>query len=139
MNFERLFITESNEFYRVALDYKDLAYIMVTDTLKPTPREYLLSIMDEDGESAENFLNVKIAMCSELSQKERTKLRGFLEDLFSYKPDLDYSVEFFLLDEEMDIRSSNEEELAAFLAQVNRVFGTNVSFQFSSTNKLIQK
>ncbi|MEC0922739.1 hypothetical protein AAYR27_10920 [Bacillus safensis] len=139
MNFERLFLTEKNEFYRVALDFEDIAFIMVTDTLDQTPKEYLRSIMDEDGETAENFFEVKIAICRELVEEEKQKITGFIEDLLSYKPDIDYSIQFFSLDEELNISYSNEEELADFLTYINKMFDTNITFKFSSINKLIQK
>ncbi|MES9680496.1 hypothetical protein, partial [Bacillus safensis] len=91
------------------------------------------------GETAENFFEVKIAICRELVEEEKQKITGFIEDLLSYKPDIDYSIQFFSLDEELNISYSNEEELADFLTYINKMFDTNITFKFSSINKLIQK
>ncbi|WP_017470601.1 hypothetical protein [Amphibacillus jilinensis] len=139
MNFERLILTESNEFYRVSFDYKSLAYIMMVDTLKPTPKAYMQAVMNEDEEPADNFIDVRVGTCKKLSEDERSKIRIFVDNLISYKPNLDYSIEFFDLKEDVYIGQATEQELHKFLSEINDAFNTSISFSFSTINNLIQK
>lgn len=140
MNFSRYFLTEKHEFYRFAEDSETIAYFLITDTKNRSPESYGKAIFDVYFEPSDNYFSVKVGVLDDLTEKQREWILSFAEGLFSYKYDIDYSVDFFELKRDFEVDYPSGSWLTEFIEMVNDQFGSDIQIEDTkSFIHLIQK
>lgn len=138
MTYHRLFITEVAEMYHLYTE-KTSCYVLILDTQQATPKAYLESVNDADGDLATNFSKIMVAYTGKISKRERDSVFQFIEGLFLSKMAIDLQVEEIGIVEEINTYMTTEEELTNFLFTINHIFGQSINFDFKSVNNLLQK
>jgi|GEM_PF-3292514 hypothetical protein len=141
MDFERLFLTSNSEFYRFSLDYEDVAYLLFFDTFSKADKDFGKRFCDEDYETRQNYILVKVGLRRELEDEEREQILSFVEGMLGFKPDVDYFVDFIEVAKDIEFDYPTDSGFFELVAKVNDIFGLDNSVEISdalSFNHIIQ-
>lgn len=139
MNFERLILTKDYEFYRFSQDYSDVAYLLLTDNFKKAPISFGESFFDDDFSPNDNWITVQCATRKALDEHDQQEILSFVEGLLSFKPSIDYIVDFFYLSNDLEFNYPSEAGFVELTEKVNLIFNSAIKIHVgSSFNNLIQ-
>lgn len=141
MEFERLLLTKNSEFYRFSQNYGDVAYVLILDSFSKAPSNFGEQFFEEGFEPRENFLIVKIALLREIDGKEKNELTSFVESLLSFKPSIDYVIDFFEISEELEFDYPKENGFIELVEKINSTFNLNHEIKVNnidSFNNIVQ-
>ncbi|WP_051912736.1 hypothetical protein [Carnobacterium funditum] len=139
MESERLFLIQKNECYRFNIDLEVIACLLLTDTFSEAPKEYSEAIMDNNPDPSENFIFVQVGVTRELSEQEREELLSFTDGLLIVKHDIDYFVDFFDINKEIQFNYPHDIGSSDLITKVNTIFETDIEIKnVKSFNNLLQ-
>ncbi|EUJ25198.1 hypothetical protein [Listeria cornellensis] len=140
MDFERLLLTDSSELFKFSIDFEDVAYLLLIDTFSKAPKGFGEKIMDDDFVPNSNHIIVKCGLRRELSAEERDFILSFAESILSFKPSIDYMIDFFYVDTELESDYPEEQGVLDLVDVVNKVFKSDIVIKnASSMNNIMQK
>ncbi|TYU82822.1 hypothetical protein FZX01_15175 [Listeria monocytogenes] len=138
MDFIRLYMSNTAEFYQVIEDDKDICYLMIHDMERPSKlRDFEGRILEEDFESRDNFISIKcLYLYADFEEKHLDEVAHYVDCLLSIKPSCDYYISLDQIKEEIDYHLPDG--MNGILNFINtyyniRLNSTNVDF-----NKLLQ-
>ncbi|MBC1458818.1 hypothetical protein [Listeria newyorkensis] len=140
MDFERLLLTDSSELFKFSIEFDDVAYLLLIDTFSKAPKSFGEKILDDDFIPNSNHIVAKCGMRRELSTEERESILSFAESMLSFKPSIDYTIDFFYVDKELESGYPEGQGVIDLVDVVNTVFKTEIVIKNpSSINNIIQK
>ena len=139
MNFERLILTKDYEFYRFSQDYSDVAYLLLTDNFKKASSNFGEAFFDYDFSPNDNWITVQCATRKNLDEPEQQEILSFVEGLLSFKPSIDYLVDFFYLSNDLEFNYPSEAGFVELTEKINLIFNSAIKIHVgSSFNNIIQ-
>uniref|UniRef100_UPI00403F9A1B hypothetical protein n=1 Tax=Candidatus Enterococcus willemsii TaxID=1857215 RepID=UPI00403F9A1B len=143
MQFDRLILTKEVEFYQFSYrerPYEIVAYLLLQDAFKPASKEFGWQFYDYDFEPNDNQIFVKIGTLHELSDVEREYLLSFTDGLLRFKPSINYVVDFFKMDFDIECDYPKDEGFLEFVDKINSIFKTTIALtNVQSINNLVQE
>ncbi|EOT25877.1 hypothetical protein [Enterococcus saccharolyticus] len=97
MYFERLLLTNKYEIYRFSREIEVITYLVFEDTFSKAGQAFGDAIYDQDFEANNNQIVVRCATLADFTEKDREEILSFCESMLSFKPSIDYCVDFFLI------------------------------------------
>ena len=139
MKFERLILTKDYEFYRFSQDYSDVAYLLLTDNFKKASSNFGEAFFDDDFSPNDNWITVQCATRKDLDEPEQQEILSFVEGLLSFKPSIDYLVDFFYLSTDLEFNYPSEAGFVELTEKINLIFNSAIKIHVgSSFNNIIQ-
>lgn len=142
MNFERLLLTKNSEFYRFSRDYVDIAYLLIFDSFSKANSSFGEQFFDSDFEPRDNHIIVKVGLLRNLNENEKNEINSFVDGLLSFKPSVDYVIDFFKVPEELEFDYPTDEGFVELIEKINKMFDLNreiVVHNIDSFNNILQK
>lgn len=140
MDFERLFITKKSEFFRFSEKGNDMGYLLLYDTFSKAPDRFGEQFFEDDFEPNENHIVVQYAHRSDLTDIHREAALSFVEGLLSFKPNIDYVVDFFYAEQDLEFDYPTNRGFVELIEKINRLFNTNIVINdFQSFNNILQQ
>ncbi|MBC6308928.1 hypothetical protein HCJ66_05115 [Listeria sp. FSL L7-1582] len=140
MDFERLLLTDRIELFKFSIDFNDVAYLLLIDTFSKAPKSFGEKILEDDFIPNNNHIIVKCGTRRELSLGEREYILSFVESLLSLKPSIDYLVDFFYVDADLEAEYPENDGVFDLVDKINDLFKTNIVIKnASSINHIMQK
>jgi hypothetical protein len=138
MDFIRLYLSDSFEFYQVVNEDEDICYLLLHDYNRPSKIEdFEGRILDDDFESRENFISVKcLYLASDFNDKYLDKVAHHVDCLLSFKPSCDYYISVAHVSEELDYYLPNG--MHGIIDYLNKHFGCSLNSTNVDFNKLLQ-
>lgn len=134
MNFERLILTKDYEFYRFSQDYSDVAYLLLTDNFKKAPNNFGETFFDDDfSPNNNNWITVQCATRKDLDEHERQEILSFVEGLLSFKPSIDYMMDFFYLSNDLEFNYLSAAGFVELTERINLIFNSAIKIQVGSS------
>ena len=143
MDFERLLLTKNCEFYRFSRDYDDVAYLLIIDTFSKATVSFGKQFFDDDFEPRENQIIVKVFGIKDkgISETDREELNSFVESLLSFKPSIDYVVEFEEVSKELEFDYPSKDGFIELIEKIDKLIDAKYQVKVKnvdSFNNLLQ-
>ncbi|MBC1911461.1 hypothetical protein HCJ70_02835 [Listeria booriae] len=120
MDFQRLLLTKDCELFRFSAGLESIAYLLFIPN--------------------DNHILVQCAILRELTTLEREEILSFAEKLLSSKPSIDYMVDFFHAEADLESDYPEGDGVFDLVNKTNELFKSNIVIKdTSSINNLIQK
>ncbi|AQY51793.1 hypothetical protein PWEIH_00885 [Listeria weihenstephanensis FSL R9-0317] len=140
MDFERFLLTDTSEFFKFSIEFEDIAYLLLVDTFAKAEKSFGERIFEDDFVPNDNHILVKCGIRRELTIKEREYILSFVEGLLSFKPSIDYLVDFFDVDVDLESGYPEGDGIIDLVERINELFESNIVIKDASTiNNIIQK
>ncbi len=140
MYFERLLLTNKYEIYRFSREIEVITYLVFEDTFSKAGQAFGDAIYEQDFEANDNQIVVRCATLADFTEKDREEILSFCESMLSFKPSIDYCVDFFPIEHEITFNYPYDAGFAEMIAQFNKLFGMTMTVEnYGSFNNLIQK
>ncbi|MBP1042444.1 hypothetical protein I6N95_15605 [Vagococcus sp. BWB3-3] len=98
-----------------------------------------MEIFDDEFEPNDNHIRVIFGLLRDITEEERAFLLSFMESLLSFKPSIDYRVEYVEVANELEFDYPEEKGFVQLVNQVNSLFDVTIQItDYSSFNNLIQ-
>ncbi|MBC2174655.1 hypothetical protein [Listeria booriae] len=140
MGFQRLLLTKDCELFRFSAGIESIAYLLFVDTFSPAPKSFGEAMFENDFIPNDNHILVQCAILRELTTLEREEILSFAEKLLSSKPSIDYMVDFFYAEADLESDYPEGDGVFDLVNKTNELFKSNIVIKdTSSINNLIQK
>lgn len=139
MKFDRLILTTKHEVYRFNRNDNTIAYLLLEDAFSQADESFGRLFLDNEFIPRENQILVKVASTRELETEERDFLLSFIDGMLSFKPSIDYVVDFFELAEEIVFDYPIDRGFLDLIEKINLAFNSTITIKHIETfNYLIQ-
>jgi hypothetical protein len=140
LDFERLFITKESEFFRFSEEGNDMGYLLLFDTFSKASDKFGTLFLEDNFEPNENHIVVQYAYRSDLTDMDREFILSFVEGLLSFKLSIDYVVDFFYVEQDLEFDHPTNRGFVELVEKINRLFNRNIMINdFQSFNNILQQ
>lgn len=140
MDFQRLLLTKDCELFRFSAGIESIAYLLFVDTFSPAPKSFGEAFFDVDFIPNDNRILVQCAILRKLTTLEREEILSFAEKLLSLKPSIDYMVDFFHAEADLESDYPEGDGVFDLVNKANELFKANIVMKdTSSINNIVQK
>lgn len=117
-----------------------MGYLLLFDTFSKAPDAFGEQFFEDDFEANENHIIVQYACRSDLTDMHREFVLSFVESLLSFKPSIDYVVDFFYIKQDLEFDYPTNKGFAELVEKINMLFNTNIIINdFQSFNNILQQ
>lgn len=111
----------------------------MTDNFKKAPNNFGEAFFDDDFSPNDNWITVQCATRKDLDEHDRQEILSFAEGLLSFKPSIDYMVDFFYVTEDFEFNYPSEAGFVELTEKINLLFNSAIKIHVgSSFNNIIQ-
>lgn len=140
MEFQRWLLTNKVEIYHFTKDTDSIAYLMFEGTFSKARQEFGDSIFDDDFEPKNNHFIIKCATLKGFTDVDRKEILSFCDKILGFKPSIDYLVDFFSIEKEIEFSYPQDFGFKEMINQFNKTFQINIVLSdYQSFNTLVQR
>ncbi|KMT60198.1 hypothetical protein X560_1124 [Listeria fleischmannii 1991] len=117
-----------------------MGYLLLFDTFSKASDKFGTPFFEDDFEPNENHIVIQYAYRSDLTDMDREFILSFVEGLLSFKPSIDYVVDFFYVEQDLEFDYPTNSGFVELVEKINRLFNRNIMINdFQSFNNILQQ
>lgn len=117
-----------------------MGYLLLFDTFSKASDKFGTLFLEDNFEPNENHIVVQYAYRSDLTDMDREFILSFVEGLLSFKPSIDYVVDFFYVEQDLEFDHPTNRGFVELVEKINRLFNRNIMINdFQSFNNILQQ